>query len=196
MEHASDTRARLQTTAVRLFTERGFQGVTVDEIARAAGVSHMTFFRYFPTKASVLLWDPYDPVISRAVAETDRALSPLERVVVGLHQSWGGLPEPSDDLTRDRLRLITGDEGLIAEAWSNNRRTEAAIVDALTDTGVERLDASIAAGAVMGAMMAALVDWGDDPTGGPLGDRVRYALDQLASVDGGPEGRRGVVAHA
>ncbi len=41
--------------AIELFTARGFVDVTVDEIAEAAGISPRTFFRYFPTKAHVVL---------------------------------------------------------------------------------------------------------------------------------------------
>ncbi|AQZ65224.1 Transcriptional regulator, TetR family [[Actinomadura] parvosata subsp. kistnae] len=42
--------AELAAVALELFTERGFDEVTVDDIARAAGVSKRSFFRYFPAK--------------------------------------------------------------------------------------------------------------------------------------------------
>jgi AcrR family transcriptional regulator len=44
------TRALIADTARRLFSEHGFQAVTVAEIARAAEVSEATVFNYFPTK--------------------------------------------------------------------------------------------------------------------------------------------------
>jgi AcrR family transcriptional regulator len=47
---------------LELFLRDGYDATTVAAIARAAGVSHMTFFRHFPTKESVVLDDPYDPV--------------------------------------------------------------------------------------------------------------------------------------
>jgi AcrR family transcriptional regulator len=44
------TRELIAATARRLFTERGFDAVTVAEVARAADVSEGTVFNYFPTK--------------------------------------------------------------------------------------------------------------------------------------------------
>ena len=43
-------RERIADTARRLFAERGFEGVTVAEVAREANVSEGTVFNYFPTK--------------------------------------------------------------------------------------------------------------------------------------------------
>jgi len=51
----------IQTEALRLFTEKGYAQTTVEEIADAAAISPRTFFRYFPTKEDVVVWDEYDP---------------------------------------------------------------------------------------------------------------------------------------
>jgi AcrR family transcriptional regulator len=48
------TRQLILDTATRLFVERGFDGVTVTEIARAAELSEMTVFNYFPTKEDLV----------------------------------------------------------------------------------------------------------------------------------------------
>src|SRR5690242_16173042 len=53
----AQTRAALATTAAEMFRERGFDGVTAAEIAKAAGTSERTFFRYFETKEDVLFLD-------------------------------------------------------------------------------------------------------------------------------------------
>jgi AcrR family transcriptional regulator len=49
------TAERIYRAAVRLFTERGFEQTTVQDIAAAANVGKGTFFNYFPTKDAVLV---------------------------------------------------------------------------------------------------------------------------------------------
>ena len=50
------TRQLIAETARALFTERGFERVTVAEIARTADVSEKTVFNYFPTKEDLVYW--------------------------------------------------------------------------------------------------------------------------------------------
>lgn len=165
---------------MRLFTERGFDEVTVEEVARAAGVSHMTFFRHFSTKESVILDDPYDPVLWAAIstqADSGPALDRLRRAVI---DAWEEVEDPGDRMTRARIELAAAHPSLRAKVWENNRATELVMVDALTATGVPVLEATVAAGAVLGALTAALFDWADNPDGGSLGSRVRIAMSMLA----------------
>lgn len=180
MSRAEKTRQQLQEHAIRLFADRGFDNVTVEEVARSAGFSHMTFFRYFPTKEAVVLDDPYDPVIGEAVARQDCSLPALERVCRGVLESWEQLEEPSDDMTRTRIQLAAGNRSLRARIWENNLRTEEIITEALTSTGVSTLEARVAAGAINGALTAALFDWAENGGKGTLGGRIRQALGQLS----------------
>ncbi len=48
------TRAQISEIATTLFFERGFDAVTVEDVARAAGVSKMTVFNYFVRKEDLL----------------------------------------------------------------------------------------------------------------------------------------------
>ena len=59
-EHADRTRNALLEAALDLFSSGGYDETTTDQIAESAGVSPRTFFRYFPTKESVLFFGEYD----------------------------------------------------------------------------------------------------------------------------------------
>src|SRR5262249_59713654 len=49
------TSDRIRASALRLFREQGYDATTVEQIAAAAGVSHMTFFPYFPPQHAFAL---------------------------------------------------------------------------------------------------------------------------------------------
>src|ERR671933_788512 len=73
----AQTRELIAETARRLFTERGFERVSVAEIARTADVSEKTVFNYFPTKEDLVYWrlesfeqELLDTVRSRAPGES------------------------------------------------------------------------------------------------------------------------------
>jgi AcrR family transcriptional regulator len=53
-EHKSRTTESLRAAALKLFAAQGYDETTTEEIAEKAGVAARTFFRYFPTKESVL----------------------------------------------------------------------------------------------------------------------------------------------
>ncbi|BBY39961.1 TetR family transcriptional regulator [Mycobacterium mantenii] len=59
-DHAHRVRTTLVDVALDLFSTQGYDATTTDEIAKAAGVSTRTFFRYFPTKQSILFFGAYD----------------------------------------------------------------------------------------------------------------------------------------
>ena len=49
------THARIQQEGLRLFLERGFDAVTLEDVAAAAEVSRRTLFHYFPSKEAIAL---------------------------------------------------------------------------------------------------------------------------------------------
>src|SRR5688500_11186488 len=72
--------------AMRLFGERGFDDVTVDEIAAAAGISSRTFFRYFATKDEVVL--QYQRRIQERLVEALAGRPAGEGPVTALRQAY------------------------------------------------------------------------------------------------------------
>ncbi|ERL08724.1 TetR/AcrR family transcriptional regulator [Olsenella profusa] len=70
-ERLRSTRSRLRSCGLRLIAERGYDETTARDIAQAAGVSVMTFFRHFPSKEDVILGMPPD---SAAIVVAERTL--------------------------------------------------------------------------------------------------------------------------
>jgi AcrR family transcriptional regulator len=108
MSKAGRTRDRLQREALRLFVAQGYDETTVAEIAAAAGVTQMTFFRHFPAKELVVVEDPYDPAIAQAVVAQPADLTVLERIRRGLLAAWGQISGEEDAEFRLRLRVGAG----------------------------------------------------------------------------------------
>ena len=75
------TRQMLIDTATDMFLERGFDAVTVAEIAEVCDVSPTTVFNHFPTKESLVLNLPDDLLAALRAALADPAATPLEGMV-------------------------------------------------------------------------------------------------------------------
>src|SRR5262245_38322575 len=75
-------RSAIWDAAVDLFAETSFEETTVDDIARAAGVSTRTFFRYFASKADLMGQGMvrYRELLTDAVHSASRTYSPLDIV--------------------------------------------------------------------------------------------------------------------
>jgi AcrR family transcriptional regulator len=179
MTKAERTRASLVRAALELFDERGYDSTTAAAIAERAGVTEMTFFRHFPSKDSVLIDDPYDPLIAEAIIRQPAGLSPIAAAIRAISEGWRSVPPPASAEVRDRLRIVSRTPSLRGPIARNNAATEDAIVGALVERGVTATNARIAAAATMGALTAALLDWadGEDPE---LGTAIDAALRVLS----------------
>lgn len=171
------------TAALELFVERGYDGTSASEIAAQAGVTEMTFFRHFPSKASLLVDDPYDPLIGAAIRRQPPDADPITRAVRGVRAAWREIPPPAVEEVRVRLRIVAETPALRASMAGGTAATEAVIAEALASGGTSRRDASIAAGAVLGALNTALLDWSLTDTE-DLGQAIDAALDVLENRHG------------
>ncbi|MGW5192794.1 TetR/AcrR family transcriptional regulator [Kribbella sp. NPDC004138] len=183
VSRAERTRERLLTAALELFTERGYDATSVGDIAARAGVTEMTCFRHFPSKASLLVDDPYDPLIGAFIRGEPTSLDPITRAARGVRAAWRQVPPPSIAEVRIRLRIVARTPALRASIASGTAATEAVIASALADGATARTEAMIAASAVMGALNTALLEWSmtdnDD-----LGQAIENALNILEDRHG------------
>ncbi|WP_245930908.1 TetR family transcriptional regulator [Actinokineospora auranticolor] len=167
-------RADLAERAMVLFRERGFDETTVDDIARAAGMSKRSFFRYFATKEDAVLGLVDE--LGERVVEDIRARPadepPWECLRQVLRQS-----EERIRTSADALRLIESTPALRAAHHGKRDQTRALIATALRDRPGSTLApfaADLLATAAGAALDAAAREW--LRTGGTA-DRA-HLLDQ------------------
>ena len=81
-------RQTISDAATGLFIERGFENVTIDEIAKAADVGRMTVFNYFPRKEDMFfdLDEPGREEIRAALAQSEAGTSPVETLRLLAHR--------------------------------------------------------------------------------------------------------------
>lgn len=105
--------ARVSLIALRLFDERGFDAVSMDEVATAAGVSRRSLFRLFPNKAA-LVWDgleeSFDRFRTSLSASGDE--EPLWEAIRRAFEAGATIPAESIEVTRHRLRVIRANPSL------------------------------------------------------------------------------------
>ncbi len=184
-DRAQRTRTRLRDTALALFEARGYDATTAADIAAAAGVSEMTFFRHFPSKAALLLDDPYDPLIAASVTAAGSDLPLVVRISDGLRQAYARLSEgiePSErDAMRRRLRVAAATPSLRPAVLATTASTVDAVVDHLGASGADPDAARVAATAVLAGVTEALLLWaGTADPDAELGDALTAACDVLA----------------
>ncbi len=99
-------RQELATAAMRLFSTKGYEATTVDEIAAAAGVARRTFFRHFRSKEEAIFPD-HDDTLVRVQAVLDSAEPgehPLDTVCRGITEVLRMYAE-SPEVSVERYRL-------------------------------------------------------------------------------------------
>ncbi|GLZ14144.1 TetR family transcriptional regulator [Actinomadura sp. NBRC 104425] len=107
------TRRRIAEVALRLFTERGFDAVTVNEIAEAAEVAKATLFAYFPTKESLALHGVGGDPLAEIVARRPPGQTFLEALRAHYRAFAAAQPPEADlDALLARVRVIQSSPAL------------------------------------------------------------------------------------
>jgi AcrR family transcriptional regulator len=161
------TRELIAETARRLFAERGFERVTVAEIARGAEVSEQTVFNYFPTKEDLVYWrlEAFEEDLLATIREREPGESVLQAFGRFVLRQRGLLAE-RDPEARERLaeltRMITESPALLArERQIFERYTDSLALLIAEETGASPGDIQpwVVANALIGVHRA-LVDHG------------------------------------
>jgi AcrR family transcriptional regulator len=150
----AELRAEIARAAVGLFTARGFDATTVDDIAAAVGVSRRTFFRYFGTKEDVLLHDlnARGDAVARALAARPADEEPWVALRAAmLDAAPETLADPESDLAVGRLMKT------VPSLRARRHEKRAHWVDGLAPLVAERLTGPGAAFRARAVVSAALL---------------------------------------
>jgi AcrR family transcriptional regulator len=179
------TRRALEETALRLFAEKGFDQVTVEEIAEAVGVSSRTFFRYFGSKEDLLLGPMLEVrhVLEAALAERPADEPVLEALRRALARLAHHLAELGPELAR-RSTIVRATPVLAARAvqvWEEWRELliRAAASRLAADPAID-LRPHVAAAWAMAGLSVARELWERGAPGRDLPSLLEDALEMLS----------------
>jgi AcrR family transcriptional regulator len=168
---------------MELFSERGYEGTTVADIAAAAGLTKRTFFRYFADKREVLFSGSaiLEETMLKGVADAPAKASPLDAVAAGLDAS-AEVFERIPDRAGKRQALFEANPELQERERAKLAHLSGAVAAALRERGVTEPAASFAADAGMSVLRVAFERWTADPHGQDLRALMREALAELKSI--------------
>jgi AcrR family transcriptional regulator len=178
------TRQELMRSALDQFAARGFEQVTVEDIAGACDVSPRTFFRYFSSKEDVLF------------AESDRSLialldalahqPPDVPVLLALQHAVCALADNYEHQKIDvRLRheIILATPALRTRVGERHQGWEAAVIDQLRLTGhtagMSELDVRLVVAAAMTALRVAISHWSSESDDRDLTSLIDATYERL-----------------
>jgi AcrR family transcriptional regulator len=177
------TRLMIQAEALRLFADKGYANTTVDEIADAAAISPRTFFRYFPTKEDVVIWDEYDPLALELVQARPDDESPAETARALIRASVEGLYRRDREQLLARARLLASEPALRARALETQESGGEALASVLAQrrrTPLDELRVRMIVTALGAAVAVAMDLWQKDDGKGDLLALLDQAIDTLA----------------
>jgi len=157
-------RRTIQAEALRLFEAQGYEQTTVEQIAEAAETSTTTFYRYFPTKEDVVLYDDYDAIVEATMASlpAGEALADTFRAAAAAVAAVAAATEADQENNLARLRLIGTSPVLDARHAGEERRSVALIARLLADRTARAADdyqVQLTAAAVMAVLFTASRRW-------------------------------------
>ncbi|MDJ0768660.1 MAG: TetR family transcriptional regulator [Ilumatobacter sp.] len=174
-----------QRAALPLFRERGFDNVTVDEVAAEAGMAASTIYRHFTTKEALVLWDEHDVAIDDALAQRLKHQPPLEAIRDAFVETLGGRYDADLEFQLARIKFIYAAEALHAAAveadFASRDELSGAVRHFLSRRN--RDAAPIIAGAAMLALDVAIERWAAGDAKRPLSALIREAFDTLAHLE-------------
>jgi AcrR family transcriptional regulator len=181
-----NARGRLEQAAYELFLDRGYDQITVADIAERAGLTERTFFRHYADKREVLFGGAtlLQDELPRALAELPPDLPTIETVRIAV-EAMSSLMHGRRVLARERQRIVAAHADLQERDLNKRASLTAALSEALQKRGIPEPAASLAAGMGMAVFYVAFAHWLDDPAERELTEIVHEGFVQLKVLAAG-----------
>jgi AcrR family transcriptional regulator len=170
---------RIQEVALDLFDERGFEHVTIEEIAEAADVSPSSVYRYLGTKEGIVLYDEFDFRLIEAVEAELRSHPPVEAVRRALASVMAAFFGRDEELARRKLRYALENPHLHAAMTQQVDQLSQLVADALaraSGRAAGELDIQVIASTLVWALTTAARIWHAEGYTRPLQPLLEEAL--------------------
>jgi len=178
---APNARERLETAALDLFVENGYEETTVAQIADRAGLNRATFFRHFADKREVLFGG--EDVLARLFADAIRAASPDATLTECLQAAFAAAEVAITSQQRakaaQRVLVVAANSELQERGLLKHARIARSINAALRERGVDELTARLGAEVGMLAFTIAVERWMESDTDQPFPLHAAAALSDL-----------------
>jgi AcrR family transcriptional regulator len=179
------TREAIQRHALRLFREQGWEATTIEQIADAAEVSPSTFFRYFPSKEDVVLYDAFDPLLFDAIRAQPKNTPPIKAVRNVIRDVFDKMPADVMAAEQEREELVRSVPELRARMLESFTASLKGLIDITAErTGKPAGDADVAAfaGLVFGCAMTAWVKAGEGAISPPGSTHLHGAMPRYIRI--------------
>jgi AcrR family transcriptional regulator len=173
---------RVQEVALDLFDARGFESVSIEEIARAAEVSPSSIYRYFGTKEQIVLYDEVDVQLIDRMEHGLGDLPPVQAVRQAMSTVLADYFARDDPLTQRKARYAFEEPALRAAALEQTDAFVPLLADSLATTAARPttdLEVQVVAAAIIAALVAAVRHWYTAGATRSLTEEIDRALDVL-----------------
>jgi AcrR family transcriptional regulator len=157
-----DAVGRLERAALELFDERGFDRTTVAGIAKRAGLTERSFYRYFSDKREALFAsdEELQELLTRAVRDAPEGMGPLDALLAAIGEA-GRLFRPKDFL-RIRERVIDANHELRERELRKTTTLVSTLGAAVRERGTDETTARVATDMAMWIWRLAAERWSRD----------------------------------
>jgi AcrR family transcriptional regulator len=178
---APDARERLETAALDLFVENGYEETTVAQIADRAGLNRATFFRHFADKREVLFGgeDLLGGLFADAIRGASAAATLTECLRAALAAAGTAMTPQQRAKAAQRVLVVAANTEVQERGLLKHARIARSISTALRARGVDELTARLAAEVGLLAFTVALERWMATDNAAPFALHATAAFSEL-----------------